>query len=78
MLNGEVFHHEGVVKMAAFSQHVVTVPEGRNRVIQRSKYRQQLSLSVECMCVCTVMHVNVKVCRGGNICLFVCVRVSHH
>lgn len=45
VLNGVVFPREGVVKMAASSQHVVTMPEGRNRLIQRSKNTGSCCLS---------------------------------
>lgn len=73
MLNGVVFPHEGVVKMAAFSQHVVTVPEGRNRLIQRSKYRQLLSVGFSvCLCVlsCT-LNVNVGSVGFGYLHVYV-------
>lgn len=56
MLNEVVFPYEGLIKMSAFSQHVATVPEGKDRLIQRSKYRQQLS-------GCSVMHVK---CGSGQ------------
>lgn len=50
VLNGVDFPHEGVIKMAAFSQHVGTTPEGRSRLIQRSK--------TQTAAVCVRMHVH--------------------
>ncbi len=61
--------------MAAFSQRVVTMPEGRNRLIQRSKDRQQLSLSLR-VCVCACVCVCVCVCACTLSCMLNDVKVG--